>query len=206
MRLNFALAIPSLLLVTLLSGCRVSSHKNGDSDNVNIGTPFGSMQVKTNDNVETSGLGITPYPGAKLLKKDSDHDKGAADVNLNFGSFHLGVKAVSYTTSDSPEKVLAFYKKDLGRYGVVLQCEGKHAVGEPSRTAEGLTCNSDESVHSGDANWDSDALTKTELRTGSKLHQHIVAVETKDGATKVGMVALDLPSGLSDDKDDKQSD
>jgi hypothetical protein len=206
MRFASAVAIPSLLLVTVLSGCHVSSHKNGDSDNVNIGTPFGSMQVKTNDNVATSGLGITPYPGAQIVKKGSDHDSGAADVNMNFGSFHLGVKAVAYTTPDSPEKVLAFYKKDLGRYGVVLQCEGKRTIGEPTRTAEGLTCNSDESVHSGDANWDSDALTKTELRTGSKLHQHIVAVETKDGATKVGMVALDLPSGLSDDKDDKQSD
>jgi hypothetical protein len=185
----------SLLVVTVLAGCHVSTHKNGDNDNVSIGTPFGSMQVKTNDNVAASGLGITPYPGATLVKKhDGDHDNGAADVNMSFGSFHLGVKAVSYATPDGPDKVLAFYKKDLGKYGAVLQCKNDHAIGEPTRTAEGLTCDHDNGkvVHVDDS--DSD---KTELRTGSKTHQHIVAIETKDGGTKIGLVSLDLPSDFS---------
>jgi hypothetical protein len=207
MRLISALALPSLLVATMLTGCHVTSHKNGNNDNVDIGTPFGSMQVKTNDNVEASGIGITPYPGAQLVKKG--HDDGAADVNMSFGSFHLGVKAVSYTTPDAPEKVLAFYKKDLGRYGAVLHCDGKHAVGVPIRTDEGLTCDTDEH-NSGHVSWDTDDDdAKTELRAGSKQHQHIVAVETKDGGTKIGLVALDLPSGLSthDHKDsDKDSD
>src|ERR1700742_2819528 len=123
MRLLSALAVPSLLLVTVLSGCHVTSHKNGDSDNDRIGTPFGSIQVKTNDNVEASGIGITPYPGAQIVKKDKDN--GAADVDMNFGNFHLGVKAVSYTSSDPTDKVLAFYRRDLGKYGVVLECNGK---------------------------------------------------------------------------------
>jgi hypothetical protein len=204
MRLLSALAVPSLLLVTVLSGCRVTSHKNGDSDNVNIGTPFGSMQVKTNDNVEASGIGITPYPGAVMVKKDKDN--GAADVNMSFGSFHLGVKAASFTTPDSTDKVLAFYRKDLGRYGVVLECNGKHSVGDPGRTAEGLTCDFDDSS-GGHISWDTDVDKATELRTGSKQRQHIVAVQTKDGATKIGMVSLDLPTGLSDHKDkEKESD
>jgi len=203
MRLLSALAVPSLLLVTVLSGCHITSHKNGDSDNVSIGTPFGSMQVKTNDNVEASGLGITPYPGAQMLKKDKDN--GAADVDMSFGKYHLGVKAVGYTTSDAPDKVLAFYRKDLGKYGVVLECNGKHSVDGPGRTAEGLTCDFDDS--SGHVSLDTDLDKATELRTGSKQHQHIVAVQTKDGATKIGLVSLDLPTGLSDDKDkEKESD
>jgi hypothetical protein len=203
MRLISALALPSLLLATVLTGCHVTNHKNGNNDNVDIGTPFGSMQVKTNDNVETSGIGITPYPGATMMKKD--HDNGAADVNMSFGSFHLGVKAASFTTPDAPDKVLAFYKKDLGRYGAVLHCDGKHAVGVPIRTDEGLTCDTDENG-GGHVTWNTDGDdAKTELRAGSKLHQHIVAVEPKDGGTKIGLVALDLPSGLSDHKD-KDSD
>ena len=200
MRVPSALALSFLVLTVALSGCRVSSHKNGDNDNVNIGTPFGSMQVKTNDNVEISGLGITVYPGAEIVKKDKDN--GAADVNMSFGSFHLGVKAVSYTTPDNADKVLAFYQKDLGKYGAVLHCEGKHAVGEPTRTAEGLTCDSD-SHGSGHVTWNADNdddKDKTELRAGSKQHQHIVAVESKDGGTKIGLVALDLPGDLSNDK------
>lgn len=194
MRLLSALAVPSLLLVTVLSGCHVTSHKNGDSDNVSIGTPFGSMQVKTNDNVETSGLGITPYPGAQMVKKDKDN--GAADVNMSFGRFHLGVKAASYTTPDAPAKVLAFYRKDLGKYGVVLECNGKHSVGDADRTAEGLTCDFNDNS-GGHISWDTDVDKATELRTGSKQHQHIVAVQTRDGATRIGLVSLDLPNGIS---------
>jgi hypothetical protein len=200
MRYFSALAVSSLLLTTVLTGCHVTSHKNGNNDNVDIGTPFGSMQVKTNDNVEASGIGITPYPGAVIVKKDKDN--GAADVNMSFGSFHLGVKAVSYTTSDAPDKVLAFYKKDLGRYGAVLHCDGKHAVGIPIRTDEGLTCDSEKS---GNIEWNTDDDAKIELRAGSKQHQHIVALEPKGDGTKIGLVALDLPSGLSN-HDHKDSD
>jgi hypothetical protein len=208
MRSLSALAVPVLLLTTALTGCHITSHKDGKNDDVNIGTPFGSMQVKTNDNVEVSGIGITPYPGATLVKKD--HDNGAADVNMSFGSFHLNVKAASYTTNDSPEKVMAFYKKDLGKYGAVIHCEGKRTVGVPIRTDEGLTCDFDSGknghviINPGDDDGD-----ENELRTGSKQHQHIVKLEPKDGGTKIGLVALELPSNftLHDHKDsDKDSD
>jgi hypothetical protein len=200
MRLLPALALSSLLVTTALTGCHVSTHKSGDNDNVDIGTPFGSMQVKTNENVEVSGLGITPYPGAKMIKKDKDKDNGAADVNMSFGSFHLGVKAVSYTTADNVDKVLVFYQKDLARYGAVLHCDGKHTVGEPARTAEGLTCDFD-GHNNGHMSWNSDrkfdAADKTELRAGSKQHQHIVSVEPRDGETRIGLIALDLSGGPS---------
>ncbi|MDQ2926460.1 MAG: hypothetical protein M3R43_13035 [Acidobacteriota bacterium] len=210
MRLFSALALSSLLCMTV-AGCHVTTHKNGNNDNVDIGTPFGSMQVKTNEDVNVAGLGITPYPGAQLLKKDTDSGggDGAADVNMSFGSFHLGVKAVSYTTPDGADKVLAFYKKDLARYGVVLQCEGTHTIGDAKRTAQGLTC-ADGDRHKGvHTTWNGDDdATKNELRTGSKQHQHIVAMEPKDGGTKIGLVALDLPGDFSNDdhKDSKDSD
>ena len=84
--------------VALLAGCRVESDKHGDSDDVKIATPFGGMQVKTNDAVVVEGIGLPTYPGAQLVKKDKDD--GSADVNMSFGSFQLRVKAVSYRTGD----------------------------------------------------------------------------------------------------------
>ncbi len=162
------------------------------------------MQVKTNDNVDTAGLGLTPYPGAQVVKKAKGHDDGAADVNMSFGNFHLGVKAISYVTPDGADKVLAFYRKDLGKYGAVLQCDGKRAVGEPTRTAEGLTCSNDKESEGAHLKWgDEKGDHDIELRAGSKAHQHIVAVGKKDGETKIGLVALDLPTnfGKHDDKD-----
>ena len=194
-------AVSASLAALLLSGCHVTTHKDGKDGNVDIGTPFGSMQVKTDDKGNTSAIGIAAYPGATLVKSNSDKsDGGSADINMNFGSFHLGVKAASYQTSDPQSKVEAFYRKDLARYGDVIACRDNSPVGQPTRTSQGLTCDSKEANHHINIHDDDSNL---ELRTGSEQHQHIVGIEAKDGGTKIGLVALDLPSGLNnhDDKD-----
>lgn len=178
------------MLCLLIAGCRVDSHKTGNgNDNVDIGTPFGSMHVKTDDSANGAQTGLTPYPGAVLVKKDGD-DHGANEINFSFGSFKLGVHAVDMRTPDPADKVLAFYRHDMARYGAVLTCKGKTAVGTPVRTGDGLTCGTNGQGGSSD---DSDHL---ELRAGSEQHQHIVGVHTEDGGTRIGLVALDLPGSL----------
>ncbi len=183
----FPAALAALVLLPVC-GCHVSSHKNGANDNVDIGTPFGSMQVKTNNNVNSVSIGITPYPGAMAVKDDGKND--AADVNMSFGSFHVGVKAASFQTSDPQSKVLSFYRHDLARYGDVLECNGPSAVGEPKRTAQGLTCTQDKGAHHGPV----DVGSGLELRTGSPQRQHIVSIEPRDGGTRIALVSLELPS------------
>ncbi|HZQ41719.1 MAG TPA: hypothetical protein VFA99_00610 [Acidobacteriaceae bacterium] len=182
----------------LLAGCRVSTNKHANGDNVQVSTPFGSVHVKTDNDANVAGIGLTTYPGAVVVKNDDGKDKDAADINLNFGDFHLGVKAASFQTSDSPDKVEAFYRKDMARYGDVLECEGNKTVGQPTHTAQGLTCN-DNDHHNREIHV-SDDHDHPELRAGSPEHQHIVGIEPRDGGTKIGLVALDLPShhGQSD--------
>ena len=179
----------------LATGCRVSTHDHGKNSNVDIGTPFGSMQVKTDDNVNGAAIGIAPYPGAMPLK-DGD-GKHSADVNMNFGSFHLGVKSTAFQTPDDQDKVLAFYRHELARYGQVIECSGDASVGQPTRTAQGLTCDENKSARHGSLQPGKDL----ELRTGSPQHQHIVSVESRDGGTRIGLVALDLPGNFGNHKD-----
>ncbi len=189
----------TLVTCILTTACRVESHKDGNDDNVKIATPFGGMSVKTNNSVVQSNVGLSLYPNASLVTKDKDN--GAADVSMNFGSFHLGVKALSYRTSDSPEKVLAFYRKDMARYGAVVLCKDNQAVGAPQRTQDGLSCSSDSqgSVHTDESG------NAGELKAGSKQHQHIVSVDREGSGSKFGLVALDLPGHISkDDETDKQ--
>ncbi len=179
-----SLLVVSLLVPVLLTGCRVDTHKNGDDKNVSIATPFGSLNVKTDEANAIARTGLTAYPGASPVHKQGD-DHGAADVNMSFGSFRLGVHAVELQTSDPEDKVLGFYRKDMGRYGGVITCHGHQPVGQPTRTAEGLSCESDE--HDSDDG-------EVQLRAGSQVHQHIVGVHAEDGGTHIGLVALDLPS------------
>lgn len=201
---NAVVAIMALAVAGMTAGCRIEND-HGDNNNVKIATPFGAMQVKTNEAAAAAGLGLPIYPGAELMKQKDDKDKDqAADVNMSFGSFQLRVKAASYKSTDSADKVAAFYRKALGRYGDVIECQNDRAVGTPTRTSEGLTCDKEHETH---ISTDDLSASKTELKAGSKQHQHIVGIDPDGSGTKIGIVALDLPGHLSfgdDDKDDDQ--
>ena len=200
-RMRVAGVVAAGFAVALLAGCRVQSDKHGDSDDVKIATPFGGMQVKTNDAVVVEGIGLPTYPGAQLVKKDKDD--GAADVNMSFGSFQLRVKAVSYRTGDSPEKVETFYRAGLKRFGDVIACRDNRVVGTPARTQEGLTCDNNSGNHySVDNKPEKGAL---ELKAGSQQHQHIVEIDAEGGGTKIGLVALDLPGDATSQSGDEQN-
>jgi len=187
-----------LALAAGLAGCRVHVDKdaNGEEKRVQVDTPFGGVHVNT-DETSASDLGLPVYPGAVAVKdKDKDGHK-SADVHLGFGEWELRVRAVSYQTPDSQEKVTAFYKKALGRYGDVITCRGNSPVGTPTVTSEGLSCsddgkNSNVKIDQGDYGVGKDGA---ELKAGSKRHQHIVGFEQpKDGNTRFALVALDLPA------------
>jgi hypothetical protein len=202
MRTNQTAVVAMMIATTaLMSGCRIESDKKNGNDNVKIATPFGGMTVKTNDDAVVGGLGLPVYQGAELVKKDKNN--GAADVNMSFGSFQLRVKAASYRTPDSPDEVAAFYRKALGRYGDVIECQNDKPVGTPARTTEGLTCDNEKENH---VYVNDDESGKMELKAGSKQHQHIVAIDPEGNGTKFGLVALDLPGRLSfGDKDDQHT-
>lgn len=199
--------VAALAAVTLLaaSGCRVETHKNGNggSEDVKMATPFGNMQVKTDDKVVASGVGLPLYPGAVPVKKENGKGDGAADVNMSFGSFQMRIKALSFHSDDDPDKILAFYRPALAKYGDVIQCDNDRAVGTPTRTSQGLTCDNKKSNH---ISVSDDNSGKHELKAGSEKHQHIVAVDKDGTGTKLGLVALDLPGNLSfgDSKDDEK--
>jgi hypothetical protein len=192
----------AILMVAMTCGCRVATDDHGDHKDVKVATPFGGVQVKTNDTTGVAGIGLPVYPGAELVKKDKNN--GSADVNLSFGRFQLRVKAASYRTPDNPEKVADFYRNAMKRYGSVIECNHDKPVGAPTQTDQGLTCSDGNNKH---VEASSDTSGKREFKAGSKQHQHIVAIDPEDSGTKFGMVLLDLPGNLSvggADPDDRQ--
>jgi hypothetical protein len=185
--------------VALLAGCRVESKKNGDGKDVNIVTPFGGMHVNTNDTDVMSSIGLQAYPGAQVVTKDDDKDS-SADVNMSFGGFTLRVKAAKLRSNDAPDKVEAFYRNGLKQYGDVIACRNHVAIGTPVRTAEGLTCSSNQDGHvTVDGSHPTHAL---ELKAGSQQHQHIVTIDPDSGGTRIDLVALELPGKIHFDGND----
>jgi len=200
-----ATLLAGLAVAAWASGCKIHVQKgaNGEDKNVQIDMPFGGIHVNT-DQTSAADLGLPAYPGAEIVK-DKDNDK-SADVHMGFGEWEMRVKVVSYSTPDSEDKVAAFYKKALTRYGDVITCQNNQAVGTPTVTREGLTCEESKGgqvkVDAGDFKTGTGAY---ELKAGSKRHQHIVGFEsTSPAQTRFSLVALDLPavvdsaSGTSD--------
>lgn len=190
------------VMMGLLAGCRVEKTTSGDSKNVNIVTPFGGMHVKTNDADVLGSIGLPAYPGAVAVNKD-DSDHRSADVDMSFGGFKLRVKVAGFRTDDSLDKVLAFYRDGLKRYGDVIACQNNEAMGSPARTAEGLGCDNN---HGGHVTVDDKGSAHLiELKAGSEQHQHIVTIDPDGRGTKFSLVALDLPGKITYDSDDGDS-
>jgi len=117
-----AIALLVLALIVLVSGLAVwtglkfLSHdlrlqvkeRGGGQKEVSINTPVGSIEVHHDVNQDSLGLPI--YPGATQVK-----DKDSAAVDLGFGGEQsVRVLAARFETSDSFERVKAFYKEHLG--------------------------------------------------------------------------------------------
>lgn len=184
------IVLSGLALVAWTAGCRVNVDKdaNGQEKKVQVDTPFGGIHVNT-DKTTAADLGLPVYPGATLDKGNDDHK--SADVHMGIGEWQLRVQAVSYASSDPQDKVEAFYKQALGRYGPVITCRNNEPVGTPTATPQGLTC-SDDHKHT-----NVDIGNNVQLKAGSKRHQHIVGFENpEDGKTKFALVALDLPAAI----------
>lgn len=203
MKQKYAILCAGLAMAAVIAGCRVHVDKdaNGKEKTVQVDTPFGGVHVNT-DQTSAADLGLPVYTGSAIVK-DKDGNQ-SADVHMGFGEWQLRVRAVSYESSDPQDKILAFYKKALGRYGDVITCQGKTPVGTPTMTREGLTCSDDgKDTHfqfNGKANG-VDISNNLQLKAGSKRHQHIVGFEdSKDGQVRFSLIALDLPANI-DSKD-----
>jgi hypothetical protein len=110
----------------VLIGCSVHTSErrdaNGKSEDVDIHTPVGSISVRENS-TDAKDAGLQLYPGARP-KSDSSDNKHSADVNISSSVFGVKVVAREYQSDDSPDKILAYYHKQLDKYGSVIQCSG----------------------------------------------------------------------------------
>src|SRR5260221_4479559 len=122
--IQFRAILAGFLCVVAVAGCSITTHDKGDGkkDDVDIRTPFGSLSVKE-DATNVKDTGLSPYPGARLAK-DEDDKHHSANVNISSSLFGLKVVALKYESDDASDKVLAFYRKEMGKYGKVVDCTG----------------------------------------------------------------------------------
>jgi hypothetical protein len=168
------------LCTLLLPACslNVKKEQNGEDKQVDITTPVGGIHVSKGANA--SDVGIAVYPGATLKQNDSDGNDKSANVNISSFGFGLKVVALEYRSSDSPDKLVAYYKDELKKYGKVLECHTTHFdvnpdIKESDHGSHALTC-------------DGSNGSNIELKVGTKENQHIVAVEPDGKGSSFSLV------------------
>lgn len=169
MNKRFAGPVAVAVLSLTLGACTAGE---ADADGLEI-------SFKARDEATPRDVGLPAYPGAREYTEPGDSSAGAA-VGLSTPLFGFMVVATDMESSDDPQKVAAFYKRALAKYGPVLDCSDADRSKRSNADHDGdLECESDE-------RGDHEAVYKV----GTKNKQRIVAVKSHDGGTRFSLVYL----------------
>jgi hypothetical protein len=175
-----ALIVAAAVIVALvLPACNVKASKSDDGKDkkVEISTPFGGLKV--NNDADARDTGLPVFPNSRLKPKSGDNDN-SANVNMSFGKFGLKVVVATYETDAPPDKVLDFYRGEVGKYGKVLECKG----GSMGNVHMNHNDKGDKELHC-DKDGDSDVV---ELKVGTETLQHVVAVKPSGKGSEFSLV------------------
>jgi hypothetical protein len=170
--MNMRYTVMTAAFVVAVAFCRGAEAQDNDKskDNGNF-----SAGITMGEHAEAKDLGLPIYPGSTPHKDNNDESSGA-----NFGIFggNVGFKlaVVKMETKEAPEKVAAYYRKALKKYGTVLDCTSAAAPTQAEKDA---------AEKSGTLTCDDDKAKPGEMlyKAGTKSQQHIVSVQPAEAGT-----------------------
>lgn len=167
--------------IVLLGACSISvDDKDKKNEKVDIKTPFANLKVDSSE--KSADNGIPVYPGAHLRPPDKDGDNHSANVNLGALGFGLKVIAAEYETSDSPDKVKAFYEDKMKHFGSVLVCTG-HSGGSDVHFSK-------KDDNGGKLSCSDTSGNGWEIKAGTSDDEHLVSIEPNGSGTRFGTVLV----------------
>jgi hypothetical protein len=176
----FLLSAAFLVCFGTLSGCSVSTHEheNSKKNDVDINTPFGSLSVREGHS-DVKDTGLPMYPGSRVKNSGADeHD--SANVDISSSLFGVKVVAVKFESDDAPDKVLSFYRNQMGKYGKVVDCTGGFNLnfrGHRDKDAP-VSCDGHDSGHE----------YREELKVGTERNQRILAIKPRGNGSEFAVV------------------
>jgi hypothetical protein len=172
-----AVGCAALVWLLALNPLRAQDDSSKKSTDVNAGIALSGQAT-------AKEVGLPIYPGAKP-HKDSDNSSSAASLGLWGGSLGFKLVALKLDSPDARDKIAAFYKKALAKYGPVLDCSNAPANSDKSDDkSEKLTCGDDKP----------DAGSQV-FKAGTKEKQHIVAIKPRTGGADIDLLYLEARTG-----------
>jgi hypothetical protein len=163
--------IPLVLFTCVASVFLASARAEGINDGGFVDIHVSDSGLHAGTDADPREIGLPVYPGAQL-KRDEKQDKDAANLALFTSAFGLKLLVVNYTSDDSAEKIISFYRDKLKKYGKVIECHTKDS--DPHVNAH----MNDDSVKSNELKCDADDTgNNIELKAGTEDNQHAVAIQ-----------------------------
>ena len=172
----------SVLVILLVAGPPLAAQDRKDSGKTGPETGRNSIGFIASKEVSAKDVGLPLYPGARPHKDTSD-ESAAVQLGLWGGNSGFKLAVLKLESNDTPEKVAAFYRKALAKYGKVLDCGDSSKAG--GETARGNSSN--------ELGCEDDRPDKAELvlKAGTKQEQHVVGIKASRDLTVFDLVYVE---------------
>jgi len=141
-------------------------------------TSQGGLDITVRGEATAADAGLPTYPGAKPYK-DGDQSSSGANIGFAVPGFGFKVVAMNLQSGDTPERVAAFYRKALSKYGHVLDCSdaSKNKKHADEDDGDELACDA------GDPGSNS-----VVYKAGTESNERIVAIKPHGNGTRFSLV------------------
>ena len=165
-------AIFAMLLVFSVVGASAQSDNSAEDKHLDIRSSVGDLHVGTDADAREIGLPV--YPGARFKKNDKNSN--SANLGIFTSAFGMKLLVANYDSDDSPEKVIAYYRGQLKKYGKVIECRTSEHGGDVH-----VDAGKDNSNGSKQVKCEGDSTGSiVELKVGTEDNQHLVSIEPSE--------------------------
>jgi hypothetical protein len=171
-----------VLGILLVAALPLAAQDNKDSGKTESEMGRNSIGFIASKEASAKDVGLPLYPGARPHKDTSD-ESAAVQLGLWGGGSGFKLAVLKLESNDAPEKVAAFYRRALAKYGKVVDCDDStKATGEKKKgnSSNELGC-------------EEDRLDKGELvlKAGTKEEQHVVGIKASGDLTIFQLVYVE---------------
>ena len=166
--------------IAILAGPASAQSRSDQNKGLDVRSSAGDMHL--GNDADSHQVGLPVYPGARERK--SGENRNSANLSLFTSAFGVKLVVLNYDSDDAPDKIIAFYRSKLKKYGKVLECRTSQRSGD-------VNTDSDDSQKSKELKCEGDQTGNTiELKAGTEDNQHIVAISPAENGGKGSTFSL----------------
>ncbi len=171
----------ALFFLLLAAALPVAAQDRKDSNSQQSSSDNDSIGFNLGKNASAKDVGLPIYPGARRHKDDTN-DNSALNMGLWGGATGFKLFVLKMETADAPEKVAAFYRKALAKYGTVLDCSSASSATSSTedKSSKKLACEDEKPK-----------ANEISLKAGTKEKQHAVGIEPNGTGTTFQLVYIE---------------